>query len=142
MTVFVFDFKNQIVQKTYADHVLESIVECTHHTGVMPTLKVEELVKENGELSYAVVSRNSRDLGFSIDQEFETEDEAKDYWFCRLENTFLADDSRDISYYSNYQDAIIYRALDVLKCKYPRLCDEVLISIAKKEQLLLQKGRI
>lgn len=113
--VFVFDFNGDIVETTYAEHVLQSREECTHHTGVMPCLSVEELdhdwnsIEEDSDFSqprWAVVSRNSYQRGFKIEIEFETEDEANDYWFSQIEKyDFAKDDQRSTEFFDTWAEA-------------------------------------
>lgn len=137
-TVFVFDNKNQIIETTYADHVLESADETTHSTGVRRCLDVEEL--ENG--NFAVVSRNCFEPGFKIKMEFDNLDDANDYWFNQIEKSdFQRDDQRNTMYFSYYEDALKNRAEDVLAYDL-RVSNDTALSIARKEQILIKAGRI
>lgn len=169
--VFVFDYKNQIVKTTYAEHVLESADECTHSTGVRRKLDVEEilidiyknidgieinqrqydkLTEEEqdscvllGEGSiFAVITRNSYKNGYSIEQEFDNEDEAQDYWFSSIENSdFQRDDRRSTFCFSFYKEALKDRAERVLVYDLNVSLDTAM-SIAKKEQILIKAKRI
>jgi hypothetical protein len=140
--VFVFNFKNEIIETTYADHVLESIDECTHSTGVVAKYQSIEIEKEDGSIGFATANFSSNQRGYSIDQEFETEEEANDAWFSKIErNDFQRDDQRSTAYYNSYDEALKARAEDVLAYDF-NISNEVALSIAKKEQILIKANRI
>ena len=113
LKAFVFNHKGDIEETNYAEHVLQSQDECTHHTGVMPTYSVQEIENEqeneNGTFEmqtvWATVSRNSRQRGYSIDKEFDTEEEANNYWFNQIEKSdYQKDDQRDTSFYYTWTE--------------------------------------
>ena len=134
---FVFDHNGDIVEANYAEFVSESQSECTHHTGIIPKYSVEEITgdiykdaageeiaedqyndlsKEDqdectylgeGVVCYATVSRNSHQRGYSIDQKFDNEEDANNYWFSQIEKyDFAKDDQRDTSFYNTWEEAV------------------------------------
>jgi hypothetical protein len=168
---FAYNENGEIEATTYAEHVLRSASECTHHTGIMPCYSVEEITGDiyktaageeitedqyndlseedqdecvylgEGTIKWATVSRSSHQRGYSIDQEFETEDEASDYWFNQIEKyDFDRDDRRDTSFFYTIEEANNDRA--------QRIADEFNIdlevakSVFKKHSILKANNRV
>ncbi len=138
---FAYNEYGEIEATTYADHVLRSQKECTHHTGIMPCYSVEEIESEEGEVTYATVSRSSHSRGYSIDQEFETEDEANNYFFNQIEKyDFDRDDQRNTEFFSTMEEAnesIAQRYADDNSVAF-----NVAVSILRKIDILKANSRI
>lgn len=96
---------------------------------------------EEAITTYAVVSYRSNVRGFQVVQEFDTEEEANNDWFARIEKyDFARDDQRNTSFFYSEEEAINDRA-EYYACDN-NVSVDVAKSILRKMDILRKKGRI